>query len=165
LPTSGRESVEGIPDMERTSFPKDAQFGGVTRHVLSPRPSHAVPRLISRTVSVPFARRGVREWDRILVRVGTTGIPPCIAANLFGTPGKSGRAVFAFHSPGPPLRSFPKKCRALFCTPWPQGSQQNPEQSLIRPCGLITAGHLRRPTFPVVAYLRQNPHKPAMLGR
>ena len=48
---------------------------------------------------------------RILLRVGTAGIPT--RKNPFGAPGKSGRAVFAFYSPGPPLGSFTKEMQAF----------------------------------------------------
>ena len=63
------------------------------------RGSVSIFRLISR---VPFGLPGGRcwlsvcEWDRILARVGTPGIPAEGEKAGFGTPGKSGRAVFAF---------------------------------------------------------------------
>jgi hypothetical protein len=51
------------------------------------------------------------KWDRILACIGNDGIPMArgIEKAEFGAPGKSGRAIFAFYSPRPPLGSFTKE--------------------------------------------------------
>lgn len=69
----------------------------VMDHDVSPRDSQANFRLISQIPWRHDRRTMVAErcgWDRILLRVGTAGIPA--RKNPFGAPGKSGRAVFAF---------------------------------------------------------------------
>jgi hypothetical protein len=53
------------------------------------------------------------------------GIP---AAKQFGAPGKSGRAIFAFYGPRPPLGDFTKEMGLIFLDgaerlgPMPEGS-------------------------------------------
>ena len=69
----------------------------VMGHDLSLRASQANFRLITQIPLRPDRRTLAASawgWDRILLRVGTAGIPR--RETLFGAPGKSGRAVFAF---------------------------------------------------------------------
>jgi hypothetical protein len=62
--------------------------------------------------------------DRIRVCIGTVGIPAARIQNPFGAPGKSGRAVVAFDSPGPLLGSFTKEMqvRSFVCRSFREGN-------------------------------------------
>ena len=57
-------------------------------------------------------------WDRILSCVGTDSIPVSGGQLQRGAPGKSSRAIFAFCSPRPPLRSFTKENGAFGLRKW-----------------------------------------------
>src|SRR5262245_50481259 len=51
-------------------------------------------------------------WDRILACVGKRVVSRRLGnKNQFGTPGKSGRAVFAFKAQGLRSETSPKKCK------------------------------------------------------
>jgi len=79
----------------------------VMRHILSPRTFRYFPGWFSDFGDGRMRSAGYDTcWCRQM-RVSRS-------KNPFGAPGKSGRAIFAFYSPGPPLGSSPKKCR-FFC--------------------------------------------------
>ena len=82
-----------------------------------PRSSRSFPMSFSEShpamLSV-LCRAHVPDWDRILACVGMAGIPVVNQRKTGrGAPGKSGRAIFAFYSPRPPLGSFTKEMRLL----------------------------------------------------
>jgi group II intron reverse transcriptase/maturase len=86
--------------------------------------SRYFPADFSESIHYPRAASG-REWDRILACVGINRYP---GGTHSEAPSKTGRAHFAFYSPGPPLGSSPKKCRCLlFCS-----FKESPSRARIR---------------------------------
>ena len=63
--------------------------------------------------------------DRILACIGSGGIPVA-GESGFGAPGKSGRAIFAFYSPRPPLGSFTKEMGLILIPRLARGRNQKP---------------------------------------
>ena len=120
----------------------------VMRRSRCPWRSHDDFRVVSQ-IPGGVSAEAVGRWcgvDRILACIGNDGIPMSRGTRKagFGTPGKSGRAIFAFYSPRPPLGSLTKEMGLILKPLNGTGETRNPPVHPHRVCRRVSISRFLR---------------------